>query len=386
MMGHNSNWNLDLHFKNGIGSGFIFCAYSFAKEYFEKVKVSGYPIEKVVPLSLIDFQFYGKKESGDLSTGNFLSYDFHPANVEREETSVYLVNCIVEAVRYQEKMGLTKIIIPNYYENDKLLELVGIIKTVNRWLCNAKKPGREYYMTIPITNHMVINDIQMESLLNELTDMNICFDGYYIACETKPEARRKVSTEMKYFRNLSRFLKIIKQQDFKIIYAYANWDALIFYSQIDIDYISVASFENLRNFSLKRFVTSVDSGGPSDGWYFSEKLLNVVKAQYITLLRSEGLLDLIANEKNIFSDAILKDGYIWSNMKAEVHKNYMVAVASLFSELSLFPAGKPRIKELVARIDEATRMYSAINSRLRLNDESSNYHLGSWKLFLESLP
>ena len=138
MMGHNSNWNLDLHFKNGIGSGFIFCAFSFAQDYFEKDKVSGYLMDRVLPISLIDFQFYGKKESAELSTGKFLTYDFHPAQVDSGATSVYLVTCIVEAVKYQEKLGLNKIIIPNYYENDNLSELIGIIKTVNTWLKKVK--------------------------------------------------------------------------------------------------------------------------------------------------------------------------------------------------------------------------------------------------------
>lgn len=387
MMGHNSNWNLDLHFKNGIGAGFIFCAYSFPLGYFEKTKVSGYSLERVMPLSLIDFQFYGKKKSSELSTGNFDSYDFHPANADRDDlTSVYLINCIEASINYQEAQGISRVIIPSPYEHFKLEELLGPIRTINTWLKKRRKEGVEYYMTIPITNHMVIDEVKMEALLHELTGMHICFDGFYVACETKPETRRKVSTEIKYLMNLSRFLKVLKMQDFKIIYAYANWDALLLFAQVDIDYITVATFENLRNFSIKRFITSAEGGGPSDGWYFSEKLLNVIKAQYVPLIRRQGALELIENEENIFSDVILQEDYAWSNMKAEVHKNYVVAVNSLFKSLASFPAGQERIDELSSKINQAQDLYDILARRgIRLIDESSNYHLDVWKIFLASL-
>jgi regulator of sigma D len=386
MMGHNANWNLDLHFKNEVGSGFVFCAYSFPIDYFSRKKGSGYNMDRILPKSILDFQFYGKKESSNLTAGNFGSYSFHPANVEDDDlTSVYIFNCIEEAVEYQESLGLDKIIIPNYYENNKLEQLIGIIKQVNRWLGGRRKLGHEYYMTIPITNHMVIDETKMESLLYALTDMSICFDGFYITCEAKPETRRKISTEMKYLINLSRFLTVLKKQQFKIIYAYANWDALLFFAQVDIDYISIETFENLRNFSIKRFIDVID-GGPSDGWYFSEKLLNFVKAQYIELLRNKGALNLIANTNNIFSDEILNTSYAWNNMKPDVHKNYIVAVSSMFDYLSNFAAGQERKSMLLEMVENSMNTYESLKNRgIKLLDESSNYHLDTWRIFLENV-
>lgn len=387
MLGHNAKWNFDLHFQNGVGNGFIFCAYSFPIDYFEKKKVSGYVLDKILPNSVIDFQFYGKKESSELSTGKLYTYPFHPANVEDAGvTSEYILTCIEQAINFQVELGLKKIVIPNYYEHFELKNLVFIIKKVNTWLVANRRKGHEYYMTIPITNHMVVDREKMESLLGELVATNIVFDGYYIACETKPENRRKISTEIKYLINLSRFFRILNKQEFKIIYAYANWDSLLFFAQTDIDYISVGTFENLRNFSLRRFTTSAEGGGPSDGWYFSEKLLNLVKALYVPVLSDKGLLGIIKNEENIFSDIILDEDYVWNNLKIEVQKNYVVAVSSLFNSLAKFPAGKPRIQELLRLVNHARDCYDNLESRgVHLIDESSNYHLDTWKVFLTSL-
>lgn len=387
MLGHNAKWNFDLHFQNDVGDGFIFCAYSFPIDYFEKKKVSGYALDKILLNSIMDFQFYGKKESSELSTGKLHTYPFHPANVEDSGvTSEYILTCIEQAINFQEELGLKKIVIPNYYEHFELKNLTFIIKKVNTWLKANRRQGHEYYMTIPITNHMVVDKEKMESLLGELVAANIVFDGYYIACETKPENRRKISTEIKYLINLSRFFRILNKQEFKIIYAYANWDSLLFFAQTDIDYISVGTFENLRNFSLKRFTTSVEGGGPSDGWYFSEKLLNVVKALYVPLLSDKGVLGVIENEENIFSDIILDEDYVWNNLKIEVQKNYVVAVNSLFNSLAKFPAGKPRIQELLRLVNHASDCYDNLESRgVHLIEESSNYHLDTWKIFLTSL-
>ena len=192
--------------------------------------------------------------------------------------------------------------------------------------------GIKYFMTLPIPHHTIIDEEKIEKLLYYLTDFDMVSDGYYIVCESKPDTMQKVSTDFKYLKNLSTVLSILKKQNFTTIYAYANWDALIFLSLTDIDYVTIGTYENLRNFNIRRFITNED-GGPSKGWYFSERLLNLIKAPLLDLIRIQGGQDLIKNEKNIFSDAILVKGYPWSNQKPEVHKNYLLAIERLLKEL-----------------------------------------------------
>lgn len=385
LVGHNHKWNLDAHFQNNIGEGFVFCAYSFPSDFTDKVKISGHKMSDVLNLSRLDLQFFGKKESGDLLKGNLKSYDFHPSNFNGDTgTNEYMLTAIKEGVKYQQKQGFQDIIIPNYYENENIDELIGLVKNVNKWLGKNKKSGHRYFMSIPFTNHTIIDATKVENILYTLTDKNIVFDGYYIVCESKPESKQKVSTDIKYLKNLSRVFSVLKKQSFTTFYAYANWDALVFLSLADIDYITIASYENMRNFNIKRFLSTED-GGPSKGWYYSEKLLNFVKAQFIDLVRERGCLPLIRNEKNIFSDTILDINFPWNNHKPEVHKNYLLAINKQLYELAAITDLTKRKDLFIRKIDAAILAYDELEKqKVYLLEESKNYHLALWKSFLMS--
>ncbi|PVY40381.1 hypothetical protein [Pontibacter virosus] len=386
LLGHNANWNLDLHFQNEVGDGFVFCAYSFPDGYFGRDKISGgYKTTTVIDKSFIDLQYYGKKESANLTKSKLTTYSFHPSNVDSgAETNQYLITSIIQGIEYQLKLGFKKIIIPNYCDNENIDAFIGIIKQVNRWLIINKADDVQYFMSIPFSYHTIHNSEKVETVLYHLTDKKIVFDGYYIVCEPKPETRQKLSIETTYLSNITRVLSVLKKQGFKTIYAYANWDTLVFLALTDIDYVTIASFENLRNFSIKRF-TVTEGGGPSKGWYFSEAALNMIKAQYMTLLREKGTLDFIENQHNIFSDAVLQENYPWSNTKPEVHKNYMLSVAKLLKKVSSISNIDQRKLFVLNKIDEAISVYEALESRnVYLEDESKNYHLGIWKSFLRS--
>ncbi len=385
LVGHNHKWNLDAHFQNGIGEGFVFCAYSFENDITDREKISGYKMSDVIDLSKIDLQYFGKKESGYLLKGNLKSYPFHPANFDGDEnTSEYMLNAIKAGVKYQIRLGIQDIIIPNYCENDNIEELLGLVRNVNKWLEKNKKSGHRYFMTIPFTNHTIIDSTKVDNILFALTDRTIVFDGFYIVCESKPESKQKVSTDVKYLRNLSRVLSVLKKQDFVTIYAYANWDALLFLSLADIDYITIATYENMRNFNTKRFLSTED-GGPSKGWYYSEKLLNFVKAQFIDLVHEKNCVSLIRNEKNIFSDTILDPNFPWNNHKPEVHKNYLLAVNRQLYEIAAVQNLAKRKELLLRKIESAIASYLALEKhKVFLLEESSNYHLAIWHSFLQS--
>lgn len=380
-------WNLDSHYENSIGDGFVWCAYSFEEGTFAKDKISGYKTNEILKKSFFDLQYFGKREGGNITKGQLKTYDFHPAANAKsnEQTNTLIEGLIKKGVKYQiEQLGLTNIIIPNIYENDKQENFIGMVKNINKWLSKNKKNGIKYFMTIPIAQHIIIDEDKIEKLLYNLTDIDIVFDGYYVLCETKPDNRQKLSTDFKYLNNLSTVLSVLKKQKFTTIYSYANWDALVFLTLTDIDYITIGTYENLRNFSIKRFTIDED-GGPSKGWYFSEKLLNFVKAPLLDLVRIQKGIGLIQNERNIFSDAILKEGYQWSNQKPEVHKNYLLSIERLLKELANENDLIKRKKLMIEKIDLAISAYDQLEKRgIFLTDESKNYHLNTWKSFLLS--
>eukprot|EP01093_Parvamoeba_rugata_P014010 TRINITY_DN446_c0_g1_i1.p1 TRINITY_DN446_c0_g1~~TRINITY_DN446_c0_g1_i1.p1 ORF type:complete len:248 (+),score=40.58 TRINITY_DN446_c0_g1_i1:28-771(+) len=241
---------------------------------------------------------------------------------------------------------------------------------------------RDSYMTLPFANHVIIDKNKVEEILFECTDMDICFDGYFITCENKPEQRKKLTTDIKILKNLSRVLSTLKQQKFKTIYAYANWDALIYLAQTDIDYLTIGTYENLRNFDISRY-TEEPSGGGSKGYYFSEKLLNMVKADDMTTVKGLNGLKFVKNDKNIFSDIILEDNYLWNIHKPDVNKNYLLSISKLLNQISSIKNLKDRKAFVLNLIEEAIENYYNLDDKkIYLSPESSNYHLNLWKSYL----
>lgn len=383
LLGHTPNWNLDAHFKNGVGDGFIFTAYSFPDGYFEREKISSYNLQNILQNSFFDLQYFSIKNPTDI--GKLNTYDFHPINIaENDTTNIALLNAIKDGIQYQINYGFKNIIIPNYYENDNVNSLIGIMKEINNYVGTLDDENLKFYMSLPISRDTILDENKIETLLFSITDKDILFDGYYIMCEARTETMHKVPIDYKYLRNLTRVFKVLKSQKFTTIYAYSNWDSIIFYSAADIDYITIGTYETLRKFSIQRFIQR-ESGGPSKGWYFSEKLLNFIKSQELVLIRQQGGLAEIKNTKNIFSDTILNSHYEWSNNKPDVHKNYLLSIEKLLHYLSEFDVADRKSK-MIRLINRAISGYNDLESKnIYLPSGSDNYHLETWKSHLSRL-
>lgn len=377
VLGHNSNWNVDSYVNHSIGDFFLITAFTHGVDF-----GSNTHIKKVRDLSMIDLQFYGKNT--DISKGKLNEFTFHTCNVDEEEvTNIYFLNCAKKAIEFQIEKGFRNIIIPLYYENEEIREIIGTIKELNKYVSKLdKRSSNKFFMTLPFANHIIIDKNKIEEILFECTEMDICFDGYFITCENMPEQRKKLTTDIKILKNLSRVLKTLKQQGFETIYAYANWDAIVYLAQTDIDYITIGTYENLRNFAIKRFTEDI-SGGGSKGYYFSEKLLNMVKADDITTVKNLDGLKYLENQKNIFSDIILKDNYLWNIHKPDVNKNYLLSISKLLKRISEIDDLKERKKYVLNLIEQAIENYDSLEKRdIYLNNESGNYHLNLWKSYL----
>lgn len=379
VLGHNPNWNTEIYFNQKVGDEFLISAFNFGDRYLNNKRVA-----EVINQSMIDLQFYGQKVSAQLTKGHLSDFCFHTANIpcESEPTNIEIGKCIIKAIEYQISSGFKKIIIPHFYEDTFLEGVISTIKVVNDYLKKNKESDLEYFMTLPLAYDIIRNSDDIERLVFELTDMGICFDGYFIACENKPEQGHKITNDIKLITNLSRVFRILKNQGFQTIYAYANWDALFYLAQTDIDYITIGTYENLRNFSIKRFTEDI-SGGASFGYYFSEKLLNMVRAKDLEIIRVKGLLNLIKNNQNIFSDIILEENYNWNIHKPDVNKNYLLSISRLLQQISGISSLQERILHTLFLIEDAINKYSQLeNNYVALQSESRNYHLGVWKSHL----
>ncbi len=377
ILGHNANWNIESYLGQQIGDYFLITAFNHGFDYNLKKD-----FQKIQDISMIDLQFYGKK----FKTGKFEKFPFHPVNCDKDAmTSIYFQNCIKESIIFQKDRGYGNIIIPHFYENEEVRDIIGTIINCNQYVSKIKNNNEKYFMTLPFANHIIIDKDKVEEILFACTNMNIQFDGYFIVCENKPENKKKLTTDLKVLKNITKVLKTLKHQEFETIYAYANWDAILLLSQTDIDYVTIGTYENLRNFDIKRF-TEIESGGSSKGYYFSEKLLNMIKADSVTLIRNTDNLDIIRNDKNIFSDIILKDGYPWNIHKPDVNKNYLLAISRLLKQVSNITDITERKKFVNSLIDKAINNYNTLESKgVYLDNESSNYHLNIWKTYLANV-
>jgi len=381
VLGHNSNWSVESHLNQGIGDYFLVTAFTHGIDFDKKKLLKG-----ILNKSMIDLQFYGKKNSADISKGKLSEFPFHPANCDEDEiTNVYFENCVKRAIEFQRNKGFRNIIIPHFYENEDVKDIVDTINKINKYVSKIKIEGEKYFMTLAFANHIIIDKDKVEEILFACTDMAICFNGYFITCENKPEFKRKLTTDIKVLRNLSKVFKTLKNQEFETIYAYANWDAIIILAQTDIDYVTIGTYENLRKFDIKRF-TEDQSGGGSKGYYFSEKLLNMIKANDLTVIRDTGNLPLIRNERNIFSDVILKQDFLWNIHKPDVNKNYLLSISRLLTKIAEIEEIHLRKEYVLDLIDIALKKYGELEyNNVFLDAESSNYHLNVWKTYLSNV-
>lgn len=342
-------------------------------------------IQTILDKSMVDLQFYGKKETIS-KKGKLADFSFHPVHVDQEKsTNTYIKNCIIEAIKYQEEKGFRHIIIPHFYENEDESILISTIGVINKYLKNHRRNDHKYFMTLPLSHDIIRDSDKVEAILFACTDMNILFDGYFIACENKPKFGQKLTIDYDLIMNLSRVFTVLKQQEYQTIYAYANFDAIIYLAQTDIDYITIGSYENLRKFDLRRF-TETPGGGPSDGYYFSEKLLNVIRAADLAPLRNESLLNEIRNENNIFSDIVLDPGFKWNTHKSEVHKNYLLSIGQLLKQISEVKDIEARKDFVLEKIGQAIDLYSYLyENNITFSREGEDYHLNIWKTYLSNI-
>jgi hypothetical protein len=380
VLGHNSNWSIESHLQQNIGDYFLITAFTHGIDFDKKKSLKG-----ILDRSMIDLQFYGKKSSGDITAGKLSEFPFHPANCGDDEvTNIYFDNCLKQAIKFQIDKGFKNVIIPHFYENEEVKDIIETIKKINKYVVKNKVDGVKYFMTLAFANHVIIDKTKVEEILFACTDMDIGFDGYFVTCENKPEFKRKLTTDIKVLKNLSKVFKTLKQQEFETIYAYANWDALVILAQTDIDYITIGTYENLRKFDIRRF-TEDQSGGGSKGYYFSEKLLNMIRADDMTIIRDTGNLPFVENDRNIFSDIILQPAFLCNIHKTYVNKKKYLSIERLFKKVSHINDLAERKEYVLNLIEEAIKRYNKLEkNHIYLDNESSNYHLNSWKTYLRN--
>lgn len=383
-LGHNATWNVNSYFEHEIGDGFIFNAYSFDRQSLLQKKIWKHDPEKFKDISMVDLQFFGSK---DTRKRNFETYSFHPANdTSAGNTNLSLSSRALLGIEMQEGLGLEKIIIPcRTIEKSKIDEDIWIFRSIATKL--QKLPGKEYYLTLALSWDVLTDRALLDKILFSLTSVDIPFDGYYFVHEVTDQRlnKKKINTDYKCLDGIWTVLSSLKMNGFKTIYGFANWDSMVLLSLIDIDYITIWTFENLRSFNSSRYTKEKSDWWFSEGWYFSEKLLNFIKAANLSQIRLRRWMDIIRNDYNVFSDAILKENFVWASGKPPIHINYLTSLSRMLKSLWEEVDMAKRRNMMLSRIEEARIAYEQLREKkIVLLDESSDYHITPWKEFILS--
>ncbi len=174
VLGHNSNWNTEAYFEQQIGEYFLITAFSHGIDFGLRKD-----FQKVHDISMIDLQFYGKKNK----KGKLDEFPFHTANCdEKSVTNVYFESCVKQSIQFQKERGFKNIIIPHFYENEEVNDIIDTIKKFQSICIKYKKSDEEkYFMTLPFANHIIIDKDKVEEILFESTDRN-CFIRWLLHC------------------------------------------------------------------------------------------------------------------------------------------------------------------------------------------------------------
>lgn len=358
-------------FDEKIGDGLIFSPVNVDAD-----KLIGYD-QKYKITSFLDPQLYMLNEA----KGSLDTYPYFPGNIEPDFTTPDLDESHLRLAKlcidYQVENDFEFVVIPTrYYEDNPTNYFLQSTEYFVEPFCNYLKGNsidKPILLSVIIKSIMLMDDHRFNQVLNWVTShQNI--DGVYLIFENNFSSKQ--IKEFQYLLNALRIVDILKKNELQVHIGYTNTEALL-YSIAMPDSVTIASYENLRNFGIKRFLdTEKTPIRAPNARLYSTKLLQWVDYNYIQSMKS-----LVPRYEKMFDESeyqplMLKPDYNWHFMKAEPYKHYF----KVFSEqLSSLPDEKYlRISSLKKIIKNAISNYTIIEKDVLLDENSDGSHLPIW--------
>jgi hypothetical protein len=370
--GHNSVWNIDSFAEDRAGSGIIF---SPVNDRADKILSISDEIKKV---SFFDPQLYLPKSL----KGKLSSFDYFPSNIsknfqtsdfdkeKREIAKRYIDFQLTNQFKYLVIPSRFHEVLPsNFYEQfeDHLIEPFLTYYQETR-------PQNEILLTIIVKQEQLMNEEHRDELLNWLTGIHD-IDGVYLIFENNFLSKQIKDTA--YLYNALIFIHSLRINELKVQVGYTNVEGLL-YSIADPNSISIGSYENLRQFNIKRFDDK--SLGPPRGP--NPRLYSRLLFQFIDFGYKDGIMKLYPDWDKIFEDSrykplMFKPGYNWHFTKPEPYKHYFLLFSSHVQ--SLPSSISDRITFLRNSFQNALQTYKELERvGVYLDDDSNGSHLPIW--------
>jgi len=370
--GHNYIWNIDSLMDDKSGDGLIFSPVNIKQDKILKLP------NDLKSESFFDPQFYLPKDAkSKLST-----YEFFPANIVTNLQTADIENIKDELAKkcidFQIDNNFEYIIIPNrYFEDVSSISYEQIISQFIEPFLNYYKKltiKPEILLTFIVKQAYLTNEENFNFLLSWLTSIND-ISGFYLIFEN--DFSSKQLKDPSYLFYALKFIHELKSNDFIVNIGYNDIEGIL-YSVSDPNSITMGSYENLRRFGIRRFVTtSRKKQNPPVARLYSGKLYQFIDYRYIDTIKA-----MYDDWQNIFEDSkyqplMFKPDYNWHFQKPEPYKHFFLIFGKQIKELPV--TIKERIDLLKNSFGKAIEIFKEINnSGVILDENSDGSHLNFW--------
>jgi hypothetical protein len=234
---------------------------------------------------LFDPQFYlPNTKVGELKEYPFFPDVFADGFVTAEWDAETAYSCAVSCLRFQNERGFRGLVIPGRVyggiKSDFIESQEGqFVEPFLRALTDLGYDGKQVYLQVVVTEHMIKNEVVRRELLNWVTSHQRV-KGIYLVYYL--ESRSKQIEDIEFLVGLMSFIENLKYCGMDVCVGYCNTESLLLMCA-GADAVSMGSYENLRMFGLDAFEKrdkDKKMKGPNPRVYVS-RLLQWVEHQYL---------------------------------------------------------------------------------------------------------
>lgn len=374
--GFRENWNIDIFNKENVGDGLILSPVNIAKD---KITAFGSTIKEN---SIFDPQLYVVDKS---LRGKLTTYDYHPQNLSTSSINTKIINdnsdIIAErCLKFQVENKFKYLVIPsqkyeglNYVDNLFKLKL-NYVEPFFKYIMknNIQKP---VYLSLIVSKDILLNSDKMDYMLNWVTGFQK-LKGVYLIFENDFETKQIQDSD--FLLNALKFINILKQNELDVLVGYCNVEGLL-YSIAMPNAITMGSYENLRSFSISRYLSKEQSAmRPPKPRLFSNKLLNWINYGVIESIRSLGnnKPDQYFDDNKYRTDVFVEE-FNWHFAKPELYKHYFISLTKLVKELP--EEQNARIEFINELVINAKFEYNSLAKNGIILGDSDGLHLDAWQ-------
>ena len=370
-VGHNYNWNLASLADDSAGDGLILSPVDMS------ASIVGNLNSSLLSESFLDPQLYLPHDAkGKLKTYPYFPEVAAPNWISQNYDEV-VANSASLCCRAQADLGLGYSVIPIRYQADigssYFQELADCMVEpfLEEWETTDKAP---LLLTIIVKRLQLLDEQHRNELLNWITSYPD-LTGVYLIFEATQEAKQ--IKDATYLYQCMRLIRSLSESGLETHVGYTNTESAL-YAAVGATSVAMGAYENVRRFSIKRFVDEIKKGGggPTPRLYMSN-LFQWVAHGYLGAMETlysdwDDIQDITSYQIALFTPT-----FQWHFTKPELYKHYFSVYSEQVKEIA--DAEDP-LGFLENSVDLAREKFSALlESGVVLDGDSDGSHLSHWK-------